>query len=64
MDLTRSLSTPPVYLFSLCKDVILHLLGHDFLGQGLQFAGEELDGPFPHDVLSLQDLREEASEST
>lgn len=51
-------------LLCLSKDIILHLLCHDVLWQGLQFGGQKLDGSFPHDVLSLQDLREEASEGT
>lgn len=51
-------------LLCFCKDVVLHLLRHDLLCQGLQFGGQKLDGPFPNDVLSLQDLREETAKST
>ena len=51
-------------LLCLCKDVVLHLLCHDVLWKGLQFARQKLDGPFPHNVLTLQDLREEASKGT
>lgn len=51
-------------LLCLCKYVVLHVLRHDVFRQRLQFGGQKLDRPLPHDVLTLQDLREEASEST
>lgn len=51
------------HLLCLCKHIFLHLLRHDVLWKRLQFAGQKLDGPLPHDVLPLQDLRKEASQS-
>lgn len=50
-------------LLCLCKDIFLDLLRHDILWKCFQFASQKLDGPLPHDILPLQDLGKEASQS-
>lgn len=59
-----AMTIKPSHLLGLCKHVVLHLLGHDVLRQRLQLGGQELDGPLPHHVVALQDLREEAGQGT
>lgn len=51
------------HLLRLCKDKFLDFLRHYILWERFQFASQKLDGSLPHDVLPLQDLREEASQS-
>lgn len=51
------------HLLCLCKDKLLNLLGHHILWKCLQLASQKLDGSLPHDVLPLQDLGKEASQS-